>query len=128
MSDAAAITQLELALAIQKRAFLKSQCPPVDELKTHVRKIAKMVVANKDAIRQAMIEDFGWHPIALTDMIEVYGVAHRAEYVLSQMEKWTGVEGRDIDPNMYGGGKCEVRYQPKGVIGNIVRMSLLFLK
>jgi coniferyl-aldehyde dehydrogenase len=123
MSDDEAIQQLESALALQKKAFLKNQWPSVEERKANVGKIPGMVLANRDAIREAMSKDFGAHPTALTDMVEVLGVAGRAAYVMSQIEKWTAVESRDVDAQMYGSGKAEVRYQPKGVIGNIVRES-----
>lgn len=121
MSDAAAIQQLEKALALQKKAFLKNQLPPIEERKANVGKIASMVLTNRDAIREAMIKDFGAHPTAATDMTEVLGVAGRAAYVISQIDKWTAVDSRDVDSQMYGTATGEVRYQPKGVIGNIVR-------
>lgn len=120
MSDDEAIQQLERALALQKKAFLKNQWPSVEERKANVGKIPGMVLANRDAIRETMSKDFGTHPTALTDMVEVLGVAGRVAYVISQLEKWTAVETRDVDAQMYGQGQAEVRYQPKGVIGNIV--------
>jgi hypothetical protein len=122
MSDEAAIKQLENALALQKKAFLKNQCPSVEERKANVGKVPGMVLANRDAIREAMSKDFGSHPKALTDIVEILGVAGRAAYVISQLDKWTAVDTRDVDAQMYGSAKGEVRYQPKGVIGNIVRM------
>lgn len=123
MSDEAAIKQLESALALQKKAFLKNQFPPIEERKANIGKIPGMVLANRDAIRDALSKDFGSHPKAATDLIEVLGVAGRAAYVLSQIEKWTATDYRDLDAHMYGGATAEVRYQPKGVIGNIVRES-----
>lgn len=123
MSDDEAIQQLESALALQKKAFLKNQWPSIEERKANVGKIPGMLLANRDAIRDALSKDFGAHPTALTDMVEVLGVAGRAAYVISQIDKWTAVESRDVDAQMYGAGKAEVRYQPKGVVGNIVRES-----
>ena len=121
MSDDEAIQQLESALALQKKAFLKNQWPSIEERKANVGKIASMLLTNRDAIREAMTKDFGSHPTAMTDMIEVLGVAGRAAYVLSQIDKWTAFDSRDVDAQMYGAAaKGEVRYQPKGVIGNIV--------
>ena len=121
MSDEAAIKQLENALALQKKAFLKNQCPSVEERKANIGKIPGMVLTNRDAIREAMFKDFGSHPTALTDMIEVLGVAGRAAYVISKLDEWVKYDSREVDPQMYGPAKGEVRYQPKGVIGNIVR-------
>lgn len=128
--DTGAIKQLENALALQKKAFLKNQCPSAEERKTNIGKIPSIVLTNRDAIREAMFKDFGSHPTATTDMIEILGVAGRAAYVISKVDEWTKYDGREVDPQMYGAtAKGEVRYQPKGVIGNIVRMlSLIFFK
>ena len=121
MSDGAAIQQLENALALQQKAFLKNQYPPVEERKVNVGKIAAVVLANRDAIREALQKDFGSHPAAASDFLEVLSVAGRAEYALSQIDDWTMVQRREVEPHMYGSSKGEIRYQPKGVIGNIVR-------
>ena len=122
MSDDEAIQQLEAALALQKKAFLKNQWPSVEERKANVGKIPGMLLANRDTIREAMSKDFGSHPKATADL-EVLGVAGRAAYVMSQIDKWTAVDSREVDSQMYGAAKAEVRYQPKGVVGNIVRKS-----
>jgi coniferyl-aldehyde dehydrogenase len=106
--DTGAIKQLENALALQKKAFLKNQCPSAEERKANIGKIAAMVLTNRDAIREAMFKDFGSHPTATTDM--------------SKVDEWTKYDKREVDPQMYGAtAKGEVRYQPKGVVGNIVR-------
>jgi coniferyl-aldehyde dehydrogenase len=126
MSDAAAIKQIEDALALQKKAFLENQYPSIEERKANISKIPAMVLANRDAIREALTKDFGSHPTAATDMIEVLGVAGRAAYVLSQIDKWTAIDYRETDPHMYANATAEVRYQPKGVIGNIVRKWAAF--
>ena len=122
VDDVAAIKQLENALALQKKAFLKNQCPSVEERKANIGKIPVMVLANRDAIREAMNKDFGTHPTATTDLVEVLGVAGRAAYVISKLDEWMKYDSRDVDAQMYGStAKGEIRYQPKGVIGNIVR-------
>lgn len=121
MSDDAAIKQLEAALALQKKAFLKNQRPSLEERKANIGKIPGMVIANREAIVEAMNKDFGNHPKAAVDLVEILGVAGRAAYVLSQIDKWTAADFRDIDAHMYGDATGELRSQPKGVIGNIVR-------
>ncbi|KAF2667150.1 aldehyde dehydrogenase [Microthyrium microscopicum] len=118
--DTAAIKQLEEALAIQKKAFLKNQCPSAEERKANVGKIPAMVLSNRDAIREALNKDFGNHAQTTTDLVEVLGVAGRAAYVISKIDEWMKYDRRDMDAQMYGDGIGEVRYQPKGVIGNIV--------
>ena len=71
-------------------------------------------------------KDLGSHPNATTDLAQILGVAERAAYVISQIEKRTAVDSRDVDYQMYGVCKAEIRYQPKDVIENIVRKSSFF--
>lgn len=118
--DAAAIKLLEQALAAQKKAFLKDQNPSIEQRRANIAKIPPMVLGHRDAIREAMSKDFGSHPVATTDLVEVLGVAGRAAYVLSKLDEWLAVSSRDVDPTFYGAARGEVRYQPKGVVGNIV--------
>ena len=118
--DTAAIKQLGEALALQKAAFLKNQYPSIEERKNQLSKIGPMLLSNRDAIRAALTKDYGVHPKASTDLIEMLGVAGRAQYVISQLDKWLAVDYREMDAHLYGQSKAEVRYQPKGVIGNIV--------
>lgn len=119
-SDDAAIKQLENALALQKKAFLKNQCPSAEERKANIGKIPGMVLSNRDAIREALSKDFGNHPTATTDLVEVMGVAGRASYVVSKLDEWIRFDNREVDSQLFGAAKAGVRYQPKGVIGNIV--------
>jgi coniferyl-aldehyde dehydrogenase len=127
--DAVAIKQLENVLALQKKAFLKNQCPSIEERKANIEKIPVMVLINRDAIREALSKDFGSHPVAMTDMVEVLGVAGRAAYAVSKLQEWTKYDSREVDAQLYGStSKGEVRYQPKGVIGNIVRKYLMSMQ
>lgn len=121
MSDRQSIARLTEVLSLQKKAFLKNQCPSLEERKANIQKIPVMLLSNRDAIREAFNKDFGVHPTAATDIIEILGVAGRAAYVVSQLEAWMARDDRTVDSQMFGAAKAEVRYQPKGVIGNIVR-------
>jgi coniferyl-aldehyde dehydrogenase len=126
LDDAAVIKQLENVLALQKKAFLKNQCPSAEERKANIGKIPVMVLSYRDAIREAMNKDFGSHPTAITDLVEVLGVAGRAAYAISKVDEWMKYDSREVDAQMYGStAKGEIRYQPKGVIGNIVRTYII---
>lgn len=114
------VEDLQRKLALQKKAFLKNQCPSIDERKQNVGKIAQMVLSNRDAIHEALQKDFGNHPRATSDLVEVLGVAGRAQYVISQLDKWMQEDRRDVDPQLYGKATAVMTYQPKGVIANIV--------
>ena len=45
-----------------------------------------MMLDNRQPIRDALIADFGVHPIGLADVIECIGPATRAEWTASQLE------------------------------------------
>jgi coniferyl-aldehyde dehydrogenase len=73
-----------------------------------------------------MSADFGVHPELFTDLVEVLGVAGRAAYAIEQLETWMAEEERFADPAFYGTARAGIRYQPKGVIGNIVPWNFPF--
>ena len=121
MSDHEAITRLESVLDLQRKAFIQNPLISIEERKTNIKKIPEMVLNHKDEIREALNQDFASHPAAVSDFVEVLGVVARASYVISKIDEWTASEFRDVDPQMFGKSKGEIRYQPKGVVGNIVR-------
>ena len=73
-----------------------------------------------------MSEDFGAHPELFTDLVEVLGVAGRAAYAIEQLDAWMAEDERPTDPALYGTARAGIRYQPKGVIGNIVPWNFPF--
>jgi coniferyl-aldehyde dehydrogenase len=115
-----AIKALQKAFEIQRKAFLTHPAPEIKERRAHLEALAGMMLTNRDKIRAALKEDFAIHHALFTDVIEILGVAGRAGYALSQLDKWMQDEEREIDPAMFGTGKAFIRHQPKGVIGNIV--------
>lgn len=121
MSDHEAIVKLEAVLDLQKKAFIQNPWPSLAERKANIKKIPEMVLTHKDEIREALNKDFASHPASVVDFVEVLGVVARANYVISKIDEWTASEFRDVNPQMFGNSKSEIRYQPKGVIGNIVR-------
>jgi coniferyl-aldehyde dehydrogenase len=84
------------------------------------------MTANRDRIRRAVSDDFAVHPELFTDLIECLGIAGRAQYALAQLPEWTADEERFTDPALYGDGRAFVRYQPKGVVGNIAPWNFPF--
>jgi coniferyl-aldehyde dehydrogenase len=119
VSDADAIEQLRDAFARQKQAFAADPYPSLQDRSERIGALAMMMMANRDRIRSAVSQDFGAHPELFTDLIECLGVAGRAQYALESLPAWLGDEERFADPVLYGSGKAFVRYQPKGVVGNI---------
>ncbi|HEV8218908.1 MAG TPA: aldehyde dehydrogenase family protein, partial [Streptosporangiaceae bacterium] len=124
--DGAAIAELHRLHAVQRKAFLADPYPAPDERREMLGALAGMVLGHRDQIRAAMSEDFGAHPDLFTDLVEVLGVAGRAAYAIEQLDSWLAEDVRYTDPALYGTARAGVRYQPKGVVGNIVPWNFPF--
>ncbi len=82
--------------------------------------LARMVLTHRDEIRAAMNADFGAHPELFTDLAEVLAITGRAAAAIEQLGSWLAEDERPADPALYGTAQAGIRYQPKGVVGNIV--------
>lgn len=118
--DAAEIARLQDLLEKQKAAFLADPYPSREVRTERIQALVGAVMAHRNDIKESMMSDFGWHPGALVDLIEVLGVGGRAEFALSHLEEFMRPEERDLDSNMWGNAKAQIRWRPKGVVGNIV--------
>src|ERR1700677_830647 len=58
--------------------------------------------------------------------VEGLGVAGRAAFAAEQLSTWMAEEQRATDPALYGTARAAIRYQPKGVVGNIVPWNFPF--
>jgi coniferyl-aldehyde dehydrogenase len=126
IDDGPAIAELYRLHSLQRKAFLADPYPSADMRKGQLAALAGMVVAHRDEIRAAMVTDFGAHPDLFADLVEVLGVAGRAVYAIDQLDRWMAEEERYADPAFYGSARAAVRYQPKGVVGNIVPWNFPF--
>ena len=126
VDDGPAIAELHRLHAVQRQAFLAAPYPDAAERQGHLGALAAMVLTHRDDIRAAMREDFGAHPDLFTDLVEVLGVAGRAAFAIEHLDGWMAEEERPADPAVYGTARAGIRYQPKGVIGNIVPWNFPF--
>ena len=118
--DAAEVARLERLVALQKAAFCADPYPSLEVRTERINALLGAVMAHREAIKASMMSDFGWHPGSLVDLIEVLGTGARAQFVLSHLAGWMEHEDREIDTNMFGNTVAQLRWRPKGVIGNIV--------
>ena len=126
VDDAPAIAGLHRVHGIQTAAHRKDPFPAAAERKGHLMALAGMVLGHRQEIRAAMSEDFAVHPELFSDLVEVLGVAGRAAYAVEQLDAWMAEDQRHVDPAFYGTARAGVRFQPKGVIGNIVPWNFPF--
>ena len=125
-NDAAAIEQLRKVFEKQRTSFASDRSPSLATRAERLQALIGMMVGNKDRISKAIAQDFGAHPKPASDLIEVLGVIGRAAYVLENLESWMRPDERHMDAALFGTACAEVRYQPKGVIGNIVPWNFPF--
>jgi len=126
IDDGPAIAELHRLFAAQKAAFLADPYPDAARRTANLAGLAAMVMGHRAEIRAAMSADFGVHPEVFTDLVEVLGVAGRAAYAIEQLPSWMAEEQRFTDPAFYGTARAGIRYQPKGVVGNIVPWNFPF--
>jgi len=124
--DGPAIGELHRLFAVQRGAFLADPYPDSAERKGHLMALAGMLMGHREQIRTAMSTDFAMHPELFTDLVEVLGVAGRAASAIEHLDAWMAEDERQADPAFYGTARAGVRYQPKGVIGNIVPWNFPF--
>jgi coniferyl-aldehyde dehydrogenase len=124
--DAQAIADLQTAFDRQRAAFATDRNPSLAERRARIEALMGMMAANRERISAALAADFGSHPVGAAELIEVLGVLGRAQYVLAHLEEWMAPSVRETDPALLGTATASVRYQPKGVIGNIVPWNFPF--
>jgi coniferyl-aldehyde dehydrogenase len=121
-----AIGRLTRLFDLQKAALRSDPAPSFDERCAHIRALAAGVMRHRRRIKDALHADFVWHPEGVADLIEILGIAARAEYVIGELPRWMSADQRSIDPALWGSAQASVHYQPKGVIGNMVPWNFPF--
>ena len=124
--DTENLAELRRVFSLQKAAFLKDPHPDFDTRVARINSLVAVVLKYRDEMKAALCADFGWHPHAIADLIEILGIAGRAAYTISQLQQWMAVDPRPIDPGLWGSAQASVRQEPKGVIGNMVPWNFPF--
>ena len=113
-------------MSATRRAFEANRNPTLPERRERLQTLMHMMLSHRTRISDALSHDFGCHPVPASDLIEVLGVVGRASYVLEHLENWMQPVARETTPSVHGTASASIRYQPKGVIGNIVPWNFPF--
>ena len=124
--DQTRIAALHAAFEVQRAAFAADRMPTFIERRARIERLMGMTMANRERVGVALNADFGTHPQAQGDLIEVLGVVGRAQHMLEHLEEWMRPEARHMEAASFGTGRAYVQLQPKGVIGNIVPWNFPF--
>ena len=118
-TETAAIDALHLAFAEHKQAFFKHPFPDLEERRAHLYALADALLSNRERIRDALQADFGAHPAAAADLVEISGPLTRALAAAKHVKQWMQPERRSVDMLSFGTSKAQIAWQPKGVTGII---------
>ena len=105
---------------LQKSHFLASETESYSQRKKHLMNLKYMLVENRDALLNALNQDYGNRSYHESLMAEIITVTDDINTSIKSLKKWMKVQRRKVDITMYFGAKNRVIPQPLGVVGMIV--------
>ena len=107
-------------LDMQKLALIEEGAVSAEVRVQRIQQVIDMLVESKDALCQAMGEDFGGRPAVFSLANDIIGSLSSLKHARDHLKDWLGDSERpSIKPFDMFGAKAWVKYQPKGVIGII---------
>ncbi|XP_062102509.1 aldehyde dehydrogenase family 3 member F1 [Humulus lupulus] len=105
---------MEATLAEVRQSFKSGRTRSVEWRKKQLRALIELIQDNEEKLFKALLEDLGKHPAeAYRDEIGV--VLKSADYILSNVQKWTAPKKCSI-PLVFFPAKGELQPEPLGVI------------
>lgn len=108
------------ALQRQRDAYLADPVPGLAQRKADVKTLARFVREQRQAIIDAISEDYGHRSRHETLLTEIGPVLADIRHTLAHLGEWTRRQRRGIDRLSYGLAGNRVIPQPLGVVGVIV--------
>jgi coniferyl-aldehyde dehydrogenase len=103
-------------LARQREAFLHDGPPSLAERMVDLRKLRTAILANREAIEEALSADFGTRSRHETDILETLTLVWGIDYLRKNLPRFMRSERRHVALPMRF-GRARVEYQPLGVVG-----------
>jgi coniferyl-aldehyde dehydrogenase len=124
--DQTAITELERVFLLQKAAFLRNPYPSAPQRIDAMQRVPAMLRKYRQKILQALDADFSGHSHDQGDLLEILGMFDRAKFNIDHVAKWMRPVSKASNPVTQGDSKAYIKYQPKGVVGNMVSWNFPF--
>ena len=102
----------------QKAAVLAGSPLSLKERRSALEKLEAVLIANQDAIAEAIREDFGNRSIHETKILEIYPAIEGLRYTRKRLKGWMKPQKRRVALPFLGASNRVVP-QPKGVVGII---------
>jgi coniferyl-aldehyde dehydrogenase len=108
-------------LEAQRRAHLKDGPPSAAKRIEWLDRAIALLVGHKEAIAEALREDFGHRSVHASLLTDVSGSIGPLKHAKAHLRGWMKREKRSVSPAILGlfGARAYVDYQPKGVVGVI---------
>ncbi len=124
--DQAAIQELQRVFQLQKAAFMRTPYPSAKQRIDLMQRVPGMLRKYRGKILQALDADFSGHSHDQGDLLEILGMFDRAKFNIDHVAKWMKPVSKASNPITQGDSKAYIKYQPKGVIGNMVSWNFPF--
>ena len=111
---------LSQALKLQRDAVKQNGIESIAERKQHLLQLRALINDNREALIEAINQDYGNRSRHETLLTEILTVTDDINGSLKHLKKWTKVQKRHVDLTLYFGAKNRVIPQPLGVVGLIV--------
>jgi coniferyl-aldehyde dehydrogenase len=125
-ADQVALQELQRVFQLQKAAFLRDPYPSAKQRIALMKRVPDMLRKYRQKILQALDADFSGHSHDQGDLLEILGMFDRAKFNIDHVAKWMKPVAKASNPITQGDSKAYVKYQPKGVIGNMVSWNFPF--
>src|SRR5215475_7114986 len=115
------IQRMKDVLARQKQAHIKDGPVSAERRIEWIDRAIGLLVDNRDAITEALREDFGHRSVHASLFTDVSGSIGPLKHAKAHLKSWMKRERRKVTPAILGlfGAKAHIEYQPKGVVGVI---------
>jgi coniferyl-aldehyde dehydrogenase len=121
MTDPAIAAALGAVLSRQKAVQLRDGAPSAALRADRLRRCIGLLVGNRRQIEAALDADFGARSRQGTAFGDIASSIGPLKHARKHVAAWMRTERRPTTPRLLGwlGGKAEIRWQPKGVVGVI---------
>lgn len=118
--------QLDRIFRAQQEAFRRNPNPSSKQRKELMKRVPDMLLGNRARILAALDADLGGSAHTEADLFEIISVIQRAQFNIAHVRGWMKPVRKAANPVTQGNSKAYIKYQPKGVVGNMVTWNFPF--
>ena len=108
------VAEIDRIFSLQKENQFTVGNTTAKQRKAKLKKLLKAVLKNRDAIKDAMYNDFKKHPSEV-DLTEIYPVTSEIKHTISNLYQW--MDNHKVPtPIALMGSSSYVKHEPKGVV------------